>query len=632
MWSVAIATYGAVHLSRSFPPDIRLMGGRATSITNEVHVFADGGPPLLGLGSSAVSAAVHANFRHPANYFFAGVGDDQGAYLYLPLIGDATGTSDSLTLLRWFYIGCMVALLAMYPLVFYGLFDSAIVAAIAPVILLWKFSFMENTDIYWILGWAILFGLPLVSLAFRRWREWSPLVLALAVIGGSFASSIRSHAGLPILLAALGVALVRGGTWPRRLALAAVLVVINLSLSSFALEGVRTARDAAIGHPGASNALIAVHPFWHPTYLGLGWLDNKYGIKWNDTIAANAVYAVDPGAGYLTPRYESILRHKWFHIAETNPGFLLRVWWSKGVTLIGYAMERFWLAAAFAIGMVAVARRRKEYARWFAFLVPSIVVLVAPLVLAIPIAPYDVGWLALWGFVWLLGVLWLVEELVGLLEHVFVSTRDAVPLLPTGDLRRHLTLSTAVRLSLIVVLLVGVAATRHVTPEAAAHAEAAFGNTLTESDPLAYPQPGQVVASWRFGGVPHGWSSSPGTTTAAGDSGGSLVISTTTDPSGYQLSGPAVRLSPGRYALVVQANVSAGGMQPGILDVRKDAWVAESLFWSGQWWMGSESKALGMRFTLAKATEIRPILANWAPDQTASHWTVKRVAILRQNR
>ena len=204
-------------------------------------------------------------------------------------------------LLQWFYIGCIVLLLAMYPLIFYGLFDSFIVAVVAPVILLWKFSFMENTDIYWILGWAILFGLPLVLLAFRRWRDWSPLLLALAVAGGSFASSIRSHAGLPIVVAAVVVALVRGGTWPRRLALVATLFVINLSLSSFALEGIRTERDATIGHAGASDALIAAHPFWHPTYLGLGWLDNQYDIKWNDTIAANAVYATDPHAGYLTP-------------------------------------------------------------------------------------------------------------------------------------------------------------------------------------------------------------------------------------------------------------------------------------------------------------------------------------------
>jgi hypothetical protein len=454
-------------------------------------------------------------------------------------------------------------------------------------------------------------------------------VLALAVIGGSFASSVRSHAGLPILLAALGVALVRGGTWPRRLALAAVLVVINLSLSSLALEGVRTARDASIGHPGASDALIAVHPLWHPSYLGLGWLDNKYGIKWNDTIAANAVYAVDPNAGYLTPRYESILRHKWLHIAETNPGFMLRVWWSKAVTLVGYAMERFWLAAAFAIGMLTVARRRKEYARWFAFFVPAIFVLVAPLMLALPIPPYDVGWEALWGLVWLLGILWLIEEFTGLLKRIYVSARDAVPPHPAEHMRKWVTRPTVVRFALIVGLLAIVAAARHTAPEAAARADIAFGKTLLESRPLAYPQPGRVVGSWQFGGLPHGWSSSAGTTTAAGDS---LLISTTTEASGYQLSGPAVRLSPGRYALVVQANVSAGGMQPGILDVRKNVWVAQGLFWSGQWWMGSASKAIGMRFTLDKPTEVRPILANWAPDQTASHWTVNRVAILRQNR
>ena len=215
--------------------------------------------------------------------------------------------------------------------------------------------------------------------------------------------------------------------------------------------------------------------------------------------------------------------------------------------------------------------------------------------------------------VWLLGVLWFLEELSGLLKRIFLSARDATPLMQRSDVRRRLTASTAARLLPVVVLLSLVAAGRYTTPDAAARANTNFGRTLSESRPLGIPQPGRVVTAWRFSDLPTGWSASTGTTVHPGGSNSSLVVSTTTNDSGYEVKGPTLRLPRGNYTLLVGGDVSSGGMQPGILDVRKDVWVKEGLFWSGQWWMRSSSKAIGLRFTLANPTEVQPILANWSP-------------------
>ena len=196
-----------------------------------------------------------------------GVSDDQGLYLYLPLLADVAGLDSAEEALRWMYITLFAVLALVSPLIFYGLFKSLLAALVAPAAIVFHFDLFVDTDIYWISGWCYLLAVPLLLLVYERWGRYSPLLLAGVVAIGSFATSIRIHTGLPILLGALIVAVLRRRSLPSLLATAAVVCVAYFSFAAL-LMGVREYRDHAVGDPGLSERYPTRHPFWHNAYIG----------------------------------------------------------------------------------------------------------------------------------------------------------------------------------------------------------------------------------------------------------------------------------------------------------------------------------------------------------------------------
>ena len=82
-------------------------------------------------------------------YFSAASTDDPGIYLYLPVAGRILGVDDPRLLMKWFALGSFALLACIYPLLFYELFGSLAVAVVSPLLLA-TFSFLGNSDIYWI--------------------------------------------------------------------------------------------------------------------------------------------------------------------------------------------------------------------------------------------------------------------------------------------------------------------------------------------------------------------------------------------------------------------------------------------------------------------------------------------------
>src|SRR5262249_19935153 len=151
-----------------------------------------------------------------------------------------------------------------------------------------------NTDIYWITAWSVLLGMPIVYVALRqrsRAKVALPL-LALAGLVASFATSVRSGGGVGVALAALlvGVFALRG--WRLRVAAGVIVVVAYLSIATFMFAGARAYRDHVSHMP--PSAVPSSHSLWHPAYLGLGYLPNKWGIRWDDAFGQQAAQQVDP--------------------------------------------------------------------------------------------------------------------------------------------------------------------------------------------------------------------------------------------------------------------------------------------------------------------------------------------------
>jgi hypothetical protein len=106
-----------------------------------------------------------------------------------------------------------------------------------------------------------------------------------------------------------------------------------------------------------------------------------------------------------------------------------------------------------------------------------------------------------------------------------------------------------------------------------------------------------------------------------------LDLRTTTGPSAYQIESPAFTLAPGRYDVAVAGRVFEGGLEIGVLDTGKNAWITTQEFWDGEPF--ATSKRMTARFSLSSQQRVRIILANWAPRARSSEWLVHQVDLIK---
>ncbi len=118
-----------------------------------------GGPPLLA-SDVPYHAGIAVSHLRPV-----GVTDDQGIYVYLPVALEDHGREGSLDADEVALHGRFALLVLVYPLMFYELFGSIVFAMAAPALVLWKFAFTQTLDLYWVLAWCMLLGIPGLVLA-----------------------------------------------------------------------------------------------------------------------------------------------------------------------------------------------------------------------------------------------------------------------------------------------------------------------------------------------------------------------------------------------------------------------------------------------------------------------------------
>ena len=614
LYGLLLAGVSVQRFDQLVPDQAALMGTRSEQAGGALRTLEAGGPPLL----TCVDG--YDDERPLDGCYPAGTSDDQGIYLYLPLLAQVADLDTPEEALKWFYILLFGLLALVTPLIYYGLFGSIFAAVVVGAATVFHFDFFANSDIYWISGWCYLLAVPLLLLVYEKWNRYSPFLLAGVVAIGSFATSVRIHAGLPILLGALIVAVLRRRSL---VGLAATLAILFLAYLTFGglLTGVREYRDHLVGDPGLSERYPTRHPFWHNAYIGLGYLPNRYGIEWNDSVSSEFVQRTDPEAEYLSERYEQILRDEYFRIAREDPGLIVRNVLAKLGVGLDVARDRFGVvlvAAPFALFLGAMRRR---WRRWLLIAAPALLLSLPPSLLTMPFVQYHLGWLGIWAVLWLLLAGWAITVLPGTIRSRASAWRERGGI---GWDARRLLRSPAPWLAVALVAVVAVFADV-LGPRAA---EAVTSEDLWHENATALRTPARedAFAQWQFtGALPPDWALTQGVATEAAD--GALEITTTTGHSEYQLTGPVLLLSAGAYELRADVTVAEGGLELGVLNSDADTWLSTARYWYGQPGFGSHD--LVVPFELTKPLRVQPILSNWRFQSGWSWWSVKRIWIRR---
>jgi len=256
------------------------------------------------------------------------IADDPGHALLLSAWAALTGKRATLVdVARLSTLLNLLGLVALAGLLFSqrAWITSIVLLALGPV----EFLGWMGTSPHWaFIGMVSLAGLLPLAIATRSNRAWiGGGILALALV-----TLIRESIGLmgfALTLGSVAVAALRDRRPLRALPRLALLLVIAGG-ALLAPKWVTTARDAAF--PMAPAERLQTHGLSHTLYLGLGFVENKWGIRYDDAYGEDL--ANRAGIVFCSPEYFRLMWTLYLARIAEDPLEVARIYWEKAQRLL----------------------------------------------------------------------------------------------------------------------------------------------------------------------------------------------------------------------------------------------------------------------------------------------------------
>jgi hypothetical protein len=262
------------------------------------------------------------------------IADDPGHALLLDLWAMASGRRATLPdVARLNTLIDIAGLLALAVLFF------AVRAHLTSIALMWLgpveyFGWMSTSPHWSYIGLVSLSGVLPIALAGRSLGLLTPRAGAGWIASGllfvALATLMRESVGLMgfavSLVVAIALALRRKPLLP--LAITAVLAALAVSSPKWVVA----ARDAAFDMQPAQH--MATHGLAHTLYLGLGFVDNKWGIQYDDDYGEAAAHEIDPSIVFCSPKYFRLMGRLYLQRWLEDPVEILRIYAEKAWMLL----------------------------------------------------------------------------------------------------------------------------------------------------------------------------------------------------------------------------------------------------------------------------------------------------------
>jgi hypothetical protein len=396
LWGLVVGLAAALVLLAMTPSIWPIMASRSTGMRASLAVLSHGGPLLVGL--------------HAGAYYPVALGDDPGAFTYLPLLGHLFGGVDPVAMLRYCYVVLVASLAAVYPLIFYKLTRSLLAGLAAPLMLLACLRSLGFIDVYWVAAWGMLALLPPLYLLARDWSRFGLVALVAISLVAGWLSSTHDSSGVGIVVIAAIVLLLRRWRWWRVLPALALLVVAYMSSSAFVFSAIREHRDQRLGVTAMRDDEMTQHPLWHTAYIGLGYLPNHYGISFLDGVSAARVQSDSPGTPYFSHHYETVIRKAYFRVVRAHPLEVIKQYGAKVVVAVADARLYLVLVLLTMPAMLLLGSGRRMRRRWVLLTLPALVVAFLQTIVAMPGPAYDAELFGALGVLVILGLCWMLGE------------------------------------------------------------------------------------------------------------------------------------------------------------------------------------------------------------------------------
>jgi len=189
---------------------------------------------------------------------------------------------------------------------------------------------------------------------------------AVGVSAGMFAVLLRGAIMMPLAIATMATSLLAASAASRFVPSRnrqlwrpmAVTVIVLVAVANLGLVVLRV-RDLVWQVP--STKQIESHGISHNLTIGLGVVDNKFGIKWADSCGWELAKRIDPNVGYVTRAYYEALWRVYWSLWRDDPVEMARIYYQK---FLGMSSERafgwipLWLAAVLSVIIAWASIRR----------------------------------------------------------------------------------------------------------------------------------------------------------------------------------------------------------------------------------------------------------------------------------
>jgi hypothetical protein len=184
---------------------------------------------------------------------------------------------------------------------------------------------------------------------------------AAAVAVSQLSMLFRQPAG-QMAIAAIIAVIIAGLASPhgRRAAIPLLITSIAIAFTPYALL---RARDTLYGLPAVNQ--IEQHGVWHNVFLGLGAVDNPFGLHWNDADAEKAAREANPAVPYASDAYYATLRQEYFRLVAEHPWDVASIYTRKTLQLLKISVPalrflRFWEVLLFVSAFWTIIRIRSR--------------------------------------------------------------------------------------------------------------------------------------------------------------------------------------------------------------------------------------------------------------------------------
>ncbi|NGX50426.1 MAG: hypothetical protein K1060chlam2_00272 [Chlamydiae bacterium] len=325
-------------------------------------------------------------------YHAAGSGDNFGLYYFVSQIAKYFNLSaDGATSLFFISLLALCAAIALFCCFFlFKSWLSRLISSTGLLLAVYCASFFQ--DVYIASFFAISVTVPLFVLIKKRPPKsqwiWVGLLAFSGIVVG-YSNFVRQYAGTTALIFMVLWILFDLTLKKRTRALYIVLLFLFSSIPFFHGKNLVENRNAFFEQNRPSGHYQpAPFPTWHLFYIGLGYLENDYGLYREDGCAKERVKSIAPEVIYLSAEYNQILRGEYLLLLKTIPWFVLKTYLVKFLILC-------WIVLKYAnLGLICCFYVRPSWRELFPFFAAASFATL-PGIVAEPLEYYVLGMVSL---------------------------------------------------------------------------------------------------------------------------------------------------------------------------------------------------------------------------------------------